>query len=342
MTRILGGAVSTITSLNSRLPRNKSVDKVLGEIKLSESLREYLSKMPDLDLDLLLEAYRKPLPTSFRVNTLKMDEHEVLEMLKEKGVSFKKIPWTRYGYVVEDEPIDLGKTVEHMLGLIYIQAPISMVPVEVLNPKPGEKVLDLCAAPGSKSTQIAQFLDGLGVLVANDVSFDRVKALASNLQRFGVLNVIITLMDGRKFPRFARECFDKVLVDAPCSSLGIVSKNWGIARSWNLELAKRLSKLQRQLIIAGFDCLKPGGELVYATCTLTVEENEMVVQHLLERREDAVLKEINLPSLGYRCGIVEWDGMKLDEGLEKTIRIMPYDNWAEGFYVARVLKEGDS
>lgn len=315
---------------------------MLGEIKLSEGLREYLSKMPDLDLDLLLEAYRRPLPTSFRVNTLKMDEHEILEMLKGKGVSFKKIPWARYGYVVEDESIDLGKSLEHALGLIYIQAPISMVPVEVLDPKPGEKVLDLCAAPGSKSTQIAQLLNCLGVLVANDISFERVKALASNLQRFGVLNVIITLMDGRKFPRFAHECFDKVLVDTPCSSLGIVSKNWGIARSWSPEIAKRLSKVQRQLIVAGFDCLKPGGELVYATCTLTVEENEMVIQHLLEKRENAVLKEIDLPSLKYRCGIVEWNDTKFDEELRKTIRVMPYDNWAEGFYVARILKEGDS
>jgi len=301
-----------------------------------------LSRMPDLDLDLLLEAYRKPLPTSFRVNTLKMDEHEILEMLKEKGISFKEIPWARYGYVVEHGSIDLGKTLEHMLGLIYIQAPISMLPVEVLDPKPGEKVLDLCAAPGSKSTQIAQLLNGLGVLVANDISFERVKALASNLQRFGVLNVIITLMDGRKFPRFARECFDKVLVDAPCSSLGIVSKNWGIARSWSPEIAKRLSKVQRQLIVAGFDCLKPGGELVYATCTLTVEENEMVVQHLLERRESAVLKEIDLPSLRYRSGIVEWNGIELGKELRKTVRIMPYDNWAEGFYIARILKEGSS
>ena len=313
-----------------------------GEIKLSESLREYLSKMPDLDLDLLLEAYRRPLPSSFRVNTLKMDEYEILEMLKERGVSFKKIPWARYGYLVESNSIDLGKTLEHMLGLIYIQAPISMVPVEVLDPKPGEKVLDLCAAPGSKSTQIAQLLNGLGVLVANDISFERVKALASNLQRFGVLNVIITLMDGRKFPKFGHECFDKVLVDAPCSSLGIVSKNWGIARSWSPEIVERLSKVQRQLIVAGFDCLKPDGELVYATCTLTVEENEMVVQHLLERRENAVLKEIDLPSLKYRCGIVEWNGMKFDEELRKTIRVMPYDNWAEGFYVARILKEGGS
>ena len=301
-----------------------------------------MSRMPDLDLDLLLEAYRKPLPTSFRVNTLKMDEHEILEMLKEKGISFKEIPWARYGYVVEHGSIDLGKTLEHMLGLIYIQAPISMLPVEVLDPKPGEKVLDLCAAPGSKSTQIAQLLNGLGVLVANDISFERVKALASNLQRFGVLNVIITLMDGRKFPRFARECFDKVLVDAPCSSLGIVSKNWGIARSWSPEIAKRLSKVQRQLIVAGFDCLKPGGELVYATCTLTVEENEMVVQHLLERRESAVLKEIDLPSLRYRSGIVEWNGIELGKELRKTVRIMPYDNWAEGFYIARILKEGSS
>ncbi len=311
----------------------------MSRIIFSDDLKQYLNNLPDLELDLLLEAYERSLPEGFRVNTLKLSEEEVLQRLKEKGFKIKKIPWARYGYVAENGE-DLGKTIEHMLGLIYMQGPISMAPVEVLDPKPGEIVLDLCAAPGSKSTQIAQLLEGRGVVVANDISYDRIKALSSNLQRFGVLNCVITLADGRRYPKFARNLFDKVLIDAPCSSLGIISKDWGIAKSWSLKLVDRLSKLQQQLILAGYDCLKPGGVLVYSTCTLTIEENEFVVNSLLEKREDARIEEAELPGLKFRKGFVEFKGVRLQEDLGKTMRIMPYDNWAEGFYIAKIVKEG--
>ena len=306
---------------------------------MSDDLRDYLNRLPDLELDLLLEAYEKPLPEGFRINTLKSSEEQVLARLKRKGYEFEKIPWARYGYVLAGGS-DLGKTLEHMLGLIYLQGPVSMAPVEVLDPRPGEVVLDLCAAPGSKSTQIAQLLDGRGVIVANDISFDRIKALSSNLQRFGVLNCIITLADGRRYPRFASGFFDRVIVDAPCSSLGIISKDWGIARSWSIKLVERLSDLQKQLILAGFECLKPGGVLVYSTCTLTIEENEAVVNWLLESREDAKIIDAGLPGLRYRPGYTEAENMRFNEDLRKTLRIMPYDNWAEGFYIAKILREG--
>jgi NOL1/NOP2/sun family putative RNA methylase len=220
------------------------------------------------------------------------------------------------------------------------RGPVSMAPVEVLDPRPRRGDPRLCAAPGSKSTQIAQLLRGEGVLVASDVSSERVKALSSNLQRFGVLNCVITLADGRRSLKFAREFFDKVLVDAPCSSLGIISKNWGIARAWSIEIVRRLSELQRRLILAAFDCLKPGGTLVYSTCTLTVEENEFVVNWLLENRENARISEVRLEGFRHRPGITEYGGMRLRERISKTMRMMPYDNWAEGFYIARIVKEG--
>lgn len=311
----------------------------MSRIILSEDLDEYLNKLPDLDRDLFLEACEKSLPEGFRINTLKSAEDYVLKRLREKGFGFKKVPWARYGYIVEKGE-DLGKTLEHALGLIYMQGPVSMAPVEALDPKPGDLVLDLCASPGSKSTQIAQLLGGKGVVVANDVSHERIKALSSNLQRFGVINCVITLTDGRRYPRFARNFFDKVLVDAPCSSLGIISKDWGIARSWSIGLVKRLSRLQARLLLSGFDCLKPGGALIYSTCTLTIEENEFVVNRVLEERENARLDEINLIGLKHRKGFTEWNGTKLDPDLEKTLRIMPYDNWAEGFYIAKIVKEG--
>ena len=311
----------------------------MSRIRMSDDLKDYLSKLPGLEIGLLLESYERPLPEGFRVNTLKASEEHVLGRLKAEGYRFRKVPWARHGYISENG-YELGKTIEHMLGLIYLQGPISMAPVEVLDPRPGEVVLDLCAAPGSKSTQIAQLLEGRGVVVANDVSYERVKALSSNLQRFGVLNCVITLADGRKYPRFAREFFDKVLVDAPCSSLGIVSKDWGIAKDWSMRLVKRLSSLQKQLILAGFDCLKPGGILVYSTCTLTVEENELVVSWLLERRDDARVAEIRLEGLRGGGGLTEYGGLRISEEVAKTLRIMPYDNLAEGFYMAKIVKEG--
>jgi len=313
-----------------------SPGKSLSKLILSDDLREYLERIPDLDLNLLLESYERPIPEGLRVNTLKSSEDFVVKRLEEKGFKLRKIPWAKHGYIAEGG--DLGKTIEHMLGLIYLQGPVSMAPVEALDPKPGETVLDLCAAPGSKSTQIAQRLKGEGVVVANDISYERVKALSSNLQRFGVLNSIITLADGRRYHRFARELFDKVLIDAPCSSLGIISKNWGIARNWSAKIPERLSKMQQSLILSGFDCLKPGGILVYSTCTLTVEENELVVNYLLENREDAVIEPLELPGLKFRRGVVEYMGLRFRDDLEKTARIMPYDNWAEGFYIAKIAK----
>ena len=310
----------------------------MPELELSIDLRNYLQRLPEVDLTLLVESWGKPLPEAFRVNTLKLDEEEILSRLRRRGIKFKKIPWTRHGYIAE-RGVELGTTIEHSLGLIYLQGPVSMAPVEALDPKPGDIVLDMCAAPGSKSTQIAQFLRGEGVLVSNDINLKRSKALSSNLQRFGVLNAVLTALDGRAFPRLLGEYFDKVLVDAPCSSLGVVSKDWSVARNWKLRQALRLSKLQRQLIKAGFDSLKPGGILVYATCTLTVEENEFVINYLLERRENAVLEEPRLEGLKSRPGVTSWNGIKLHSELKKTLRILPYDNDAEGFYIAVIRKE---
>lgn len=306
--------------------------------EVNEELRRYLMELPDLELGLLLEAWEHSLPEGFRVNTLKLPEQYILQRLRVRGLKFRRIPWARHGYLAEGE-VELGATLEHMLGLIYLQGPVSMAPVEALDPKPGEVILDMCAAPGSKSTQICQLLEGRGVLVANDLSLERSKALSSNLQRIGALNAVITLMDGRVFPRLVGEFFDKVLVDAPCSSLGIISKDWSVAREWRHRNALRLSRLQVQLLRSGFDSLKPGGTLVYSTCTLTFEENEQVVQTLLEMRKNAALDEVRLEGLRARKGLTEWRGRKLSPELEKTLRIYPYDNWAEGFYIARIRKE---
>lgn len=304
---------------------------------MRNELRDYLIKIPNLDLNLLIDCWSKPLPESFRVNTLKLPEEYILDRLKKKNIVFKKIPWARYGYILEGE-FQLGTMIEHMLGLIYLQGPVSMASVEALDPRQGEIILDMCAAPGSKSTQISQLLQGRGVLVANDPIIDRCKALSSNLQRFGVYNVVITTLDGRIFPKIVGEFFDKVLIDAPCSSLGIVSKDWRIVKNWSIHNIYRLSRLQLQLLRSAFDCLKPGGVLVYSTCTLTVEENELVVHNLLSSKDNAYIEEIKLEGLRYEEGLTKWNNMKLNEELSKSLRIYPYHNNAEGFYIVKIRK----
>jgi NOL1/NOP2/sun family putative RNA methylase len=170
-----------------------------------------------------------------------------------------------------------------------------MIPPIVLDPKPGELVLDLAAAPGSKTTQMAMHMENLGKIVANDVELDRIVALAENVQRTGSLNVSITQKDGRIFRKY-KNTFDKILLDAPCSGVGALRKSYKTLQMWNEEMINRLSKLQRQLIQAAFEALKPGGILVYSTCTLEPLENEFVIDYAVRNLGFEIVKK-DLPGL---------------------------------------------
>ena len=314
----------------------------MNNIQFSEELLELLNKLPGVDVEKLIETYNKPMPESIRINTLKVSLGECLEMLEEEGFTLRKIPWTKYGYYVEGDA-SISETLEHMVGLIYMQGPVSMLVAELLDPQPGDRVLDLCAAPGSKSTQIGQYLKGKGVLVANDISFERIKALASNLQRCGVVNVIVTLRDGRTFGKRHPDTFDKVLIDAPCSSLGIIARDWSIARKWRNKISERISKLQLALLLSGFDSLRPGGIMVYSTCTLHPLENEWVIHRFLEKKnEKAKLLEIKPKDLVYSEPIMEWEGLEFNPEIRKCIRIYPYHSDAEGFFIAKIMKSWTS
>jgi len=308
-------------------------------VVLSEDLQFFLKNFIPEHVDEMLEAYSRPLPDSFRVNTLKISVEECLKILsEEEGVELRPVVWTRHGFYA-DPPGRLTTSLWHMLGLIYFQGPVSMLVCELANIEAGHRVLDLCAAPGSKATHAAQLLEGKGVLVANDVSRTRIKALSSNLQRCGVVNCVITLADGRWLGNRLKNYFDRVIVDAPCSSLGIGMKDWGVLRNWGEKMSQRLSTLQQALIFSGFKALKPGGKLIYATCTYHPLENEAVVSHLLEKFDNAVLESINVNGLKCEHGLEEWNGLRFSDEVKKTIRIFPYQSNAEGFYIAVVKKE---
>ena len=224
---------------------------------------------------------------SIRVNTLKIDVESV-KMRLAKDWKLDQVPWCKEGFWIEHNEgrRDVGNLMEHVLGYIYIQEAVSMIPPLVLDPKPGETVLDMCAAPGSKTTQIAAMMQNKGLLIANDYKGLRVALLGMNIQRMGITNCIITLMEGQRFKDIE---FDKILVDAPCSGTGTIRKSYKTLRIWNPQTIKRLVGTHRQLLSNAFSNLKKGGTLVYSTCSCEPEENEGVISSFLEKHENAKL-----------------------------------------------------
>ncbi|MEM1952718.1 MAG: RsmB/NOP family class I SAM-dependent RNA methyltransferase [Candidatus Caldarchaeum sp.] len=308
-------------------------------VNLSEELKSFLFEFVPDRFEQLVESYEKPFPETFRVNTLKISQAECLELLAEDGIEATPIPYTEDGFYVKP-PGTVSTTLWHMLGYVYVQGPVSILITELLDVKPGMKVLDLCAAPGSKTTHIAAKLQRRGVVVANDVSRTRIKALASNMQRCGVVNGFITLSDGRCLGYRHRRLFDRVLVDAPCTSLGIGSKDWSVLKYWTVRSSQRLGRLQRSLLLSGYQALKPGGSLIYSTCTFHPYENEYVVSALLEKFPDAKLEPLNIQNLSYEKGLESWQGVNFPSEVTKTVRIYPFHSGAEGFYIAKIIKPG--
>ncbi len=274
---------------------------------------------------------------AIRVNTLKISIPQLRKRLKEDW-KLTPVLWCREGFWIEGKRRDLGNLLEHVLGYIYVQDPASMIPPLVFDPKPGELVLDLCAAPGSKTTQIAQYMKNKGLLLANDVDEGRLAALGLNVQRCGLTNCVITKMQGHWY-RDSPARFDKILVDAPCSATGTIRKSIRPVYDWSPNLVKRLVGQQRSLLQTAFGLLKDGGTLVYSTCTMEPEENEGNMDWLLGMFPEAKLQPIQLPI--QRSSPVEaFEGKTYASDVRNCLRIWPQDNDTEGFFVAKIKKEG--
>lgn len=284
-------------------------------------------------------------PRNFiRCNTLKMEPNVLLKRLNGKGWHVVQ-PFHNYPEImlVDQElgPGDLGSSIEHLLGYYYIQELSSMLSVLALDPQPDERVLDMCASPGSKTTQIAARMENSGTLVANDVKLDRIKILSANLERCGVSNVVATRADAIGLcTRLAKKGwkFDRILLDAPCSGEGTLRSSPKTFLMWNIRVVENLSRQQMKLIAHAASCLKKGGILVYSTCTHSPEENEAVVNFALERFPLEVVS-VDLP-VKCRAGVDSWKGTSYDESVTKSCRIYPQDNNTEGFFVCKMrLKE---
>jgi NOL1/NOP2/sun family putative RNA methylase len=292
--------------------------------------------------DEFINISRSYIRKSIRVNTLKASVSDVKKRL-EKNWVLEQIPWCKEGFWIdyraedkEDKRYDIGNILEHMLGYIYVQDAASMIPPVVLQPMPGELVLDMCSAPGSKASQMSAMMQNKGVLIANDLQGDRLKALGINLQRTGVSNALITQMHGYRFKNISIK-FDRVLVDAPCSGTGTIRRSLKILDMWGPSMVKKMASQQKQLLASGFEALKPGGIIVYSTCTMEPEEDEGVISWLLDNYKDAKLEDINL-DIKRSPAITEFENSKYNPEVIKRLRIWPQDNDSEGFFVARIRK----
>jgi len=273
---------------------------------------------------------------SIRINTIRGSLQETKSSIESKGWILEQIPWTKEGFwISHPDRKDVGNLLEHHLGKIYVQEAASMIPPLFLQPKPGDIILDMCASPGSKTTQMGMMMDNQGLIIANDYKGLRLQSLGINVQRSGLTNVLVTLMPGKRFHGFQ---FDKILVDAPCSGTGTIRKSLKTVRIWNSGMIGKLARQQKELIENAFNNLKPGGELVYSTCSLEPEENESVVDYLLKKFDNAKIVKVNLPGLKTSPPVLEFKNHSYDSRIKDTLRIWPQDNNTEGFYVAKIKK----
>ncbi len=273
---------------------------------------------------------------SIRINPIMGDPKVTKKNIEAKGWILDPIPWCQGGYFVSNpDRKDVGNLMEHHMGQVYVQEAVSMVPPLVLNPQPGDIVLDMCAAPGSKTTQMGAMMENKGILVANDFKGMRLQSLGINLQKSGLTNVIVTLMHGK---RFYQHQFDKILVDAPCSGTGTIRKSLKTVNIWNPNMIKKIAKTQKELIKRAYENLRPGGELVYSTCSVEPEEDEGVVDYLLKEFPEAELVHVKLKGLKSSPPIMEFNGYKFDPRIKDVIRLWPQDNDTEGFFVAKIRR----
>ncbi|MFQ5531063.1 MAG: NOL1/NOP2/sun family putative RNA methylase [Candidatus Nanoarchaeia archaeon] len=242
--------------------------------------------------------------------------------------------------IIPLEPGELGRALEHIMGYYYIQELASMLPVIALKPMENEIILDLCSAPGSKTTQIAASMNNTGTIIANEVSLGRIKILASNLERCGMTNTIITKKDGVALCKRLKKQdmqFDKILVDAPCSGEGTLRTSHKTYAMWNIKTVKNLPKIQTSLVETALEILKPKGILVYSTCTHSPEENEGVVNAILNKFNNIKIETIKLP-IKCRQGLTCWEDNNYDNEIKKSCRIYPQDNNTEGFFITKIRK----
>ena len=287
-----------------------------------EHLKTYLN---DEEIRLLETSLSKKSEHALLLNTEKMSQEQLLSIYP----SLKKHPIVKNAFIYDKDELDLGKSVYHELGCFYLQEPSAMLPAYLLNPEPGDLVLDLCAAPGGKSIQASLLIKNEGLIISNDISKSRAFAIVENAERLGRGNLLITNNDFSLIYDKLINTFDKIILDAPCSGSGMFRKEDKMQEDWSYQKVLKNAEIQKSLILMSYEMLKPGGIMVYSTCSFSYEEDEEVVEYLL-KNTDATLMDIPNSELFYK---------------NKTngygVHLLPFIFPGEGHYITLIKKPGE-
>ena len=283
-----------------------------------------------------LKCFDEPRHYGLRVNTAKIS---VEDFLKIAPWPLERVPWIRNGFYYDGESVQPAKHPYYFAGLYYLQEPSAMTPADRLPVEPGDRVLDVCAAPGGKATELGAKLNGTGVLAANDLSSSRAKGLLKNLELFGIGNALVLSEEPGKLVPYFREYFDKILIDAPCSGEGMFRKDRKMVRAWEEHGPEYFSKIQRSIVTQAAEMLRPGGMMLYSTCTFSPLENEQTIEYLLQQYPEFKICEMEgYEGFAQRIPEASESG---DEALRRTVRIFPHRMKGEGHFLA-LLRKGEA
>jgi NOL1/NOP2/sun family putative RNA methylase len=281
-----------------------------------------------------LQGNDKVFPKTIRVNTLATSVRGEVSRLRAKGFELGAVAGLSYAFQVLNAPLAIGATTEYLLGHYMLQSPASMWAVEALKPNGEQVVVDMCAAPGGKTTLIAQMMENAGALLATDISRPRIRSLRSNVSRMRVENAFVMRMDAARLPKLDIHA-DAVLLDAPCTGEGLIPLDPSRKQSRTLEDISTLTQVQRKLIVAASQLLREGGVLVYSTCSFAPEENEAIIDFALQRCPLRII-ETHLPIGG--SGLTTFFDQQVDKSLRMARRFYPYKHQMEGFFICRMVK----
>lgn len=305
----------------------------MTQMQLPEKFLKTMEQILGEEYGAFLESFDGKRQFGLRVNTAKM---KLEEFERIAPFHLSKIPWIADGYFYEEEDAP-AKHPFYAAGLYYLQEPSAMTPASRLSVTPGERVLDLCAAPGGKATALGAKLQGEGLLVANDINNARAKALLRNLELFGISNAFVTNEPPHILAEHYPEYFDKIMVDAPCSGEGMFRKNPAVVEAWQEKGPEYFSRLQRDIILYAADMLRPGGRMLYSTCTFSPLENESVITHLLRERPE--MEVIPMEDYeGFAEGLTAFGGEQFHESCRLCRRIFPHRMAGEGHFLALLYK----
>ena len=301
---------------------------------LPQAFLDRMEKMLGDEYPAFIQSYEKEQYQALRVNPLKADRDT---FVLRSPFTLRPVAWERNGFYYEkgDAP---GKHPYHAAGVYYIQEPSAMAPAAYLDAKPGEKILDLCAAPGGKSTQIAAAMRGEGLLISNEIHPARAKILSENIERMGIRNAMVTNESPQSLAKIFEAYFDRIMVDAPCSGEGMFRKNADACDEWSPQNVVLCAERQAEILECAASMLRPGGRMVYSTCTFAPEENEGTISRFLTKHPEFSI--VDVPHYEQMStGIAAWTD-EPQPGLERTIRLFPHHVDGEGHYLAVLQKEG--